>query len=265
MATAVDGHPENAAASRWGGLVVAGVDDGTAPRSRARSRSTTSGASSSSCPTRSSRLPTRARVLPASVPFADAVSNLNAMGLLIAGLADHQAFVTAPWTTASTSPTARRCSPSATPLLATLLDAGAAGSCWSGAGSSMLALCVGVAATTSADAAPVVPHGQCRSPVTSSPSRPTAWAWSRFEPRGGHPAPGAGRRRIRPARRGAHPVVGRTRQAGLRRGRPLGRRARGASCSGAIVLVVLHAPAPSPVERARSGSARWRSASRPRS
>ena len=61
VATAVDGHPENAAASRWGGLVVAGVGDGGV-RSRARSRSTTSGASSWSCPTRNSRPPTRARV-----------------------------------------------------------------------------------------------------------------------------------------------------------------------------------------------------------
>ncbi len=152
VATAVDGHPENAAASRWGGLVVAGVDDDGAPVARTLTldhewRFVVV------VPDQELATADARRVLPPSVPFADAVSNLNAMGLLIAGLADHQAFCDG-------STDDRLHQPYRTPLISfsaalleTLRDAGAAGSCWSGAGSSMLALCVGAATTSVAAAA----------------------------------------------------------------------------------------------------------------
>jgi homoserine kinase len=80
------------------------------------------------------------RVLPAQVPFADAVRNLNSMGLLVSGLADHNAFVASAMDDYLHQPYRMSLLPFAKPLLDTLLECGASGSCWSGAGSSMLGL-----------------------------------------------------------------------------------------------------------------------------
>jgi homoserine kinase len=93
------------------------------------------------------------RVLPSSVPFSDAVANLSALGLLLAGLANHEAFV--PWSMDDTlhQPYRMELLDFARPLLECLRDAGARGSCWSGAGSSMLGLCEVAAAPHVAEAA----------------------------------------------------------------------------------------------------------------
>ncbi len=80
------------------------------------------------------------RVLPANVPFADAVANLSSLGMLIAGLAHHEDFVASSMDDALHQPYRASLLPYSTDLLASLRDAGAAGSCWSGAGSTMLAL-----------------------------------------------------------------------------------------------------------------------------
>ncbi|MGH9021185.1 MAG: homoserine kinase, partial [Acidimicrobiales bacterium] len=81
-------------------------------------------------------------VLPAAVPMADAVANLAAMGLLVAGLADARAFVRGSMADRLHQPYRESLVPFARDLLDGLLDAGAVGSCWSGAGSSMLGLCL---------------------------------------------------------------------------------------------------------------------------
>ncbi|MHB1088247.1 MAG: homoserine kinase, partial [Acidimicrobiales bacterium] len=83
------------------------------------------------------------RVLPSSIPFSDAVHNLSALGFLIAGLGDHHSFVPSSMDDNLHQPYRMSLLPFAEPLLATLREAGAAGSCWSGAGSTMLALCLG--------------------------------------------------------------------------------------------------------------------------
>jgi homoserine kinase len=80
------------------------------------------------------------RVLPAQVPFNDAVRNLNAFGLLLAGFADHRAFVSGAMDDYLHQPYRMGLLPFAAPLLATLRESGASGSCWSGAGSTMLGL-----------------------------------------------------------------------------------------------------------------------------
>ncbi len=139
ISTSVDGHAENAAASLLGGLVVARADsrDGVVARPLALDYEwrfvvvipdeelSTVGAR---------------RVLPERVPFADAVRNLSAMGLLLAGLADHDAFVDGAMDDYLHQPYRMGLLSFAEPLLVTLRESGAAGSCWSGAGSTMLGL-----------------------------------------------------------------------------------------------------------------------------
>jgi homoserine kinase len=152
LATRIDGHPENAAASRWGGLVAAGVDAAGQPVARSLEldhewRFVVV------VPDQELATADARAVLPVSVPLADAVANLNAMGLLIAGLADHRAFCAGSTDDRLHQPYRAHLLPFATDLLVAMREAGAAGSCWSGAGSSMLALCVGDATVPVAAAA----------------------------------------------------------------------------------------------------------------
>jgi len=130
IATKIDGHAENAAASLLGGLVVANLEkDGSIvarPLQLDNEWRFVVVIPDEELATADAR-----RVLPKQVPFADAVHNLNSLGLLIAGLAMddylHQ-------------PYRMPLLPFAAPLLQALRDAGAAASCWSGAGSTMLGL-----------------------------------------------------------------------------------------------------------------------------
>lgn len=141
IATEVDGHAENAAASLLGGLVVASVDerDGITVRPLALDDQWRFVVV---IPDEELATVDARRVLPSSVPFADAVHNLSAMGFLIAGLADHHGFVASAMDDNLHQPYRMSLLPFAEPLLATLREAGAAGSCWSGAGSTMLGLCL---------------------------------------------------------------------------------------------------------------------------
>lgn len=139
VATEVDGHAENAAASLLGGLVVAAVSetDGITARPLALDpiwRFVVV------IPDEELATADARRVLPREVAFGDAVANLNSLGLLIAGLADHHAFVASAMNDTLHQPYRMALLPFAEALLAQLRDAGAAGSCWSGAGSTMLGL-----------------------------------------------------------------------------------------------------------------------------
>lgn len=134
----VDGHAENAAASLWGGLVVAGGHD-----HQAHARSLPLDPAWRFVvvvPDEELSTVAARQVLPASVPFSDAVANLGAMGLLIAGLAHHEDFVEGSMDDLLHQPYRAVLLPYANDLLSALREAGAAGSCWSGAGSTMLAL-----------------------------------------------------------------------------------------------------------------------------
>jgi len=139
IATAVDGHPENAAASVLGGFVTATMlgpvpcasrlplDDGVVcvvlvpdrPLSTATARS----------------------ALPATVSRRDAVFNLGRMGLLIAGLGDRRRLDREATQDRLHEQARTPLFPEAPALLAGLLDAGASATCWSGAGPSLLAIC----------------------------------------------------------------------------------------------------------------------------
>lgn len=140
IATEIDGHAENAAASLLGGLVVASVDE----RNGIVARSLMLDPAwrfvvvvpEEELPTADAR-----RVLPSEVPFKDAVRNVGAVALLIAGLARHEDFAPGSMDDYLHQPYRMSLLPFAQPLLARLREAGAAGSCWSGAGSTMLALC----------------------------------------------------------------------------------------------------------------------------
>jgi homoserine kinase len=141
ISSRVEGHAENAAASLLGGLVVATADvaDDVVARSLALDPEWRFVAV---IPDEELSTVDARRVLPTSVPFADAVRNLSAMGLLLAGLADHDAFVDGAMVDYLHQPHRMGLLSFAQPLLDTLRESGAAGSCWSGAGSTMLGLTV---------------------------------------------------------------------------------------------------------------------------
>jgi homoserine kinase len=140
VAVEVDGHAENAAASLLGGLVVASVDERAGIVARSLSLDPAWRfvvvVPDEELPTADAR-----RVLPSQVPFKDAVHNVSAVALLIAGLAHHEDFAPGSMDDYLHQPYRMSLLPFAQPLLARLREAGAVGSCWSGAGSTMLALC----------------------------------------------------------------------------------------------------------------------------
>jgi homoserine kinase len=140
VATEVDGHAENAAASLLGGLVVATIHphDGIVARSLSLDPSWRFVVV---VPDEELATADARRVLPRSVPFHDAVHNVGAVALLIAGLANRDDFVAGSMEDSLHQPYRMALLPFAQPLLDRLREAGASGSCWSGAGSSMLALC----------------------------------------------------------------------------------------------------------------------------
>jgi homoserine kinase len=159
LCTRIEGHAENAAASLLGGLVVASGDarDAVVARSLALDYEWRFVAviPDEELPTIAAR-----RVLPERVPFADAVRNLSAMGLLLAGLADHDDFVDGAMDDYLHQPYRMSLLPFAQPLLTTLRESGAAGSCWSGAGSTMLGLATSDKADGVATAARSFLHDQ---------------------------------------------------------------------------------------------------------
>ena len=151
VAATLDGHAENAAASVLGGLVVARVE---AESVVARSLPLDDAwrfvvvVPDQELATSDAR-----QALPERVLFSDAVHNLSALGLLIAGLGDHDKFVASSMEDVLHQPYRAELLPFADELLSTLRQAGAAGSCWSGAGSSMLGLALSESAADVALAA----------------------------------------------------------------------------------------------------------------
>lgn len=139
VATARDGHPENAAASVVGGLITATtvvrtamvtrlpldpglvyvvlVPDRGLPTSQAR------------------------QLLPPRVAHADAAFNLGRMGLLLGGLADRRRLVKAATEDRIHQAARSPLFPEASQLMAGLLRGGARATCVSGAGPAVLGIC----------------------------------------------------------------------------------------------------------------------------
>jgi homoserine kinase len=138
LAAAWDGHPENAAASVFGGLVAATDVRGRAtavhlPLSRGLAFVVL-------VPDRPLVTAEARAVLPETLSRHDALFNLGRMGLLLAGLAD-PSLLTPEATADRLHQDARTVLfPEAPALLRALVESGALASCWSGAGPSLLGI-----------------------------------------------------------------------------------------------------------------------------
>lgn len=151
-AVAVDGHPENAAASAFGGLVAATTVDGEPVWRRLPLDPEL--AFVVLIPDAELLTEAARAVLPDTVPRADAVFNLGRMGILLAGLADHRMLVAGAGDDRIHQGFRSSLFPEAPALLAGLRAAGALTSFWSGAGSTLLAV------TRRADSAAVETAGR---------------------------------------------------------------------------------------------------------
>lgn len=139
VAAEIDGHPENAAASRYGGLVTATVIGG-APIAAGMPLDDAL-AFVVLVPERTLVTKEARGALPSTVPHADAAFNLGRMGLLLAGLADHRLLVAEAMDDRLHQKQRAALFPESTVLIADLVDAGALAAAWSGAGPSLLAVC----------------------------------------------------------------------------------------------------------------------------
>jgi homoserine kinase len=138
IAAAQDGHPENAAASVFGGLVAATSEDGQV--SAAPLPLSDQLVFVAIVPDRTLVTAEARAILPDTVRRADALFNLGRMGLLLAGLADPSLLT--PTATADRLHQDARGAlfPEARQILDALVGAGALASCWSGAGPSLLGI-----------------------------------------------------------------------------------------------------------------------------
>lgn len=139
VAAAIDGHPENAAASVHGGLVAAAVVGGhplVAPLALDPELRFVA-----LVPARPLATARAREALPSQVTHADAAFNIGRTALLVAGLADRR-FLVHEATEDRLHQAARQpLFPESSHLLAGLVEAGALASCWSGAGPTLLGIC----------------------------------------------------------------------------------------------------------------------------
>jgi len=138
IAAEVDGHPENAGASFVGGFVTAATIEGQPIVERLALDDQlvfVAVVPDRTLPTKEARA-----ALPARVPYGDAVFNVGRTGLVIAGLADHTRLVREAFDDRLHQRQRTPLFPESAAILRGLVDAGALGSCWSGAGPTMLAV-----------------------------------------------------------------------------------------------------------------------------
>jgi homoserine kinase len=152
VVTGIEGHPDNAAAALLGGFVVtAAVGDQVEAMRFDVPRDLRAVLFIPDL-----RLPTTAmrQALPTEVPLADAVANLGAVGLGVAGLAAGRTDLLRHLTVDRLhEPYRAAVYPQLPRLVQAARDAGALGACLSGAGSTILAFTDSVATITRIDAA----------------------------------------------------------------------------------------------------------------
>jgi homoserine kinase len=136
VAAAYDGHPENAAASVFGGLVAGATLEG-APVSVPLPLADTL-AFVAIIPDRDLATPEARGILPRNISREDAVFNLNRMGLLVAGLADPALLRPEATDDRIHQPSRTSLFPEAPALLEGLVGAGALAASWSGAGPTII-------------------------------------------------------------------------------------------------------------------------------
>lgn len=148
---AVDGHPENAAASAYGGLVAATMVHGRpVVRHLAVDRDL---AAVLVIPDRKLSTSKARGSLPEQVRFADATFNLGRLGLLICGLADRRQLVPEAFEDRLHQDARGMLFPQAAEIILSLRSADALGACWSGAGPTILGLCDRASSNQLSDAA----------------------------------------------------------------------------------------------------------------
>jgi homoserine kinase len=138
IATRVDGHAENAAASVLGGLVVGTVVDGAPVAEQLAIDERL--AFVVLIPERMLSTRDARAALHQDVPLHDAAANLGRLGLLIAGFANAERFSPHAMQDSLHQPYRIPLFPESEPIMRGLVAAGALGSCWSGAGSTLLAV-----------------------------------------------------------------------------------------------------------------------------
>jgi homoserine kinase len=152
IAAGIEGHPDNAAAALLGGFVVAAKNgDGI---EAIRMDATRDLRAVLFIPER--RLPTDAmrKALPATIPLEDAVANLGAVGLGVAGLAAGRTDVLSRLTIDRLHESYRAVVyPELPRMVAAAREAGAIGACLSGAGSTILAFADSMAQISRVEAA----------------------------------------------------------------------------------------------------------------
>ncbi|HXB38323.1 MAG TPA: homoserine kinase [Acidimicrobiales bacterium] len=136
VAAAYDGHPENAAASVFGGLVAATSVDGDPVQAALPLADDLEVVAI--VPDRNLATPEARGVLPDRLTLEEAVFNLGRMGLLVAGLADPAALRPAATEDRIHQGARTALFPEAPKLLAALVEAGALAACWSGAGPTLI-------------------------------------------------------------------------------------------------------------------------------
>jgi homoserine kinase len=136
VAASYDGHPENAAASAFGGLVTAAMVD--AAPVRAALPLSEELAFVIVIPERNLATPEARRVLPDTLSRDDVVFNLGRMGLLVAGLGDPDTLLAQATDDRIHQPARTALFPEAPQILGALVEAGALAASWSGAGPSLI-------------------------------------------------------------------------------------------------------------------------------
>jgi len=141
MATEIDGHPDNAAAALWGGLVLVGRGSDGAPRC-ARFDAPASLHAALFVPDTPLRTSEMRAALPAQVSHADAAHNIGRTALIVAALTtDRPELLSAMNEDRLHEPYRARHFPQLPELQAAAVAAGARGAALSGAGSTVIALC----------------------------------------------------------------------------------------------------------------------------
>jgi len=142
VATAMDGHPDNAAASMVGGFVAAAVVKGGVHV--VRLPLDVSLAFVVIVPDVQLSTAKARQALPTEVSRESASFNLSRMALLMAGMADCRLLIPEAAEDRLHQDYRSPLFPAAPKLLAALVAGGALASCWSGAGPSLLGICRGI-------------------------------------------------------------------------------------------------------------------------
>jgi len=142
VAARVDGHPENAAASAVGGLVVASTVQGAVRAVRLTLDPTL--VFVVAVPDRTLSTTKSRQALPPQVSREDAAFNLGRMGLLLAGLADHRLLMKEAAEDRLHQNYRGFLFPEAQRIMEGMQEGGALAVCWSGSGPSLLAITVDV-------------------------------------------------------------------------------------------------------------------------